>query len=92
MHPSLRIVARGSTLKVLGSDAETAQFRKRFEGFTAYYLKYGHVSAQVVDQCFAGSSLSHEGPIDKDVIVYGNNGNIVGRTVEPAAAGRAVRS
>jgi len=82
LHPSLRIVARGSTLKVLGSDAETAQFRKRFEGFTAYYLKYGHVSAQVVDQCFAGSSLSHEGPIDKDVIVYGNNGNIVrARTV-----------
>ena len=67
---------------MLGSDAETAQFRKRFEGFTAYYLKYGHVSAQVVDQCFAGSSLSHEGPIDKDVIVYGNNGNIVrARTV-----------
>lgn len=82
LHPSLRIIARGSTLKVLGSDAETAQFRRRFEGFAAYYLKYGHVSAQVVDQCFAGSSLSQEGPVDKDVIVYGNNGNIVrARTV-----------
>lgn len=82
LHPSLRIIARGSTLKVLGSDAETAQFRRRFEGFAAYYLKYGHVSAQVVDQCFAGSSLSPEEPLDKDVIVYGNNGNIVrARTV-----------
>ncbi|MDE5624192.1 MAG: PhoH family protein [Alistipes sp.] len=77
LHPSLKIVARGSTLKVLGSEAETEQFRKRFEGFTAYYLKYGHVSAQVVDQCFAGAAVAHDEPLDKDVIVYGNNGNIV---------------
>ncbi len=53
LHPSLKIIARGSALKVLGSEAETAQFRRRFEGFAAYYLKYGHVSAQVVDQCFS---------------------------------------
>ena len=77
LHPSLKIIARGSALKVLGSEAETAQFRRRFEGFAAYYLKYGHVSAQVVDQCFSGAGLPQEEPVDKDVIVFGNNGNIV---------------
>lgn len=77
LHPSLKIIARGSTLKVLGSEAETAQFRRRFEGFAAYYLKYGHVSAQVVDQCFSGLPAASEEPVDKDVIVYGNNGNVV---------------
>ena len=77
LHPSLKIIARGSTLKVLGSEAETAQFRRRFEGFAAYYVKYGHVSSQVVDQCFSGLSALREEPVDKDVIVYGNNGNIV---------------
>ena len=82
LHPSLKIIARGSTLKVLGSEADTAQFRRRFEGFAAYYLKYGHVSAQVVDQCFSGLSAACGEPVDKDVIVYGNNGNIVrARTV-----------
>ncbi len=82
LHPSLKIVARGSTLKVLGSEAETAQFRRRFEGFAAYYLKYGHVSSQVVDQCFSGLSAAREEPVDQDVIVYGNNGNVVrARTV-----------
>jgi len=82
LHPSLKIIARGSTLKVLGSEAETAQFRKRFEGFAAYYLKYGHVSSQVVDQCFSGFSAACGEPVDQDVIVYGNNGNIVrARTV-----------
>ena len=82
LHPSLKIVARGSTIKVLGSEAETAQFRRRFEGFAAYYLKYGHVSSQVVDQCFSGLSAAREEPVDQDVIVYGNNGNVVrARTV-----------
>ncbi|MDE5578478.1 MAG: PhoH family protein [Alistipes sp.] len=82
LHPSLKIIARGSALKVLGSEAGTAQFRRRFEGFAAYYLKYGHVSAQVVDQCFSGAGLPQEEPVDKDVIVFGNNGNIVrARTV-----------
>ena len=77
LHPSLKIIARGSTLKVLGSETETAQFRRRFEGFAAYYVKYGHVSSQVVDQCFSGLSALREEPVDKDVIVYGNNGHIV---------------
>lgn len=81
MYPSLKIIARGSTLKVLGAEEDTAQFRKRFEQFAAYYTKYGHVSAQVVDQCFS-AGLPREEALDRDAIVYGNNGNIVrARTV-----------
>lgn len=83
LHPQLKIIARGSSLKVLGAESEVARFEKRIEGLVAYYLKYGHVSAQVVDQCFAGGiSDNHDAPVDKDVIVYGNNGNIIrARTV-----------
>jgi len=83
LHPALKIVARGSSLKVFGSEAETARFGRRLDGLVAYYLKYGHISSQVVDQCFSGGiSDRTESPVDKDVIVYGNNGNIVrARTV-----------
>lgn len=83
LHPALRIVARGSSLKVLGAEAETARFARRMEGLVAYYIKYGHISSEVVDQCFSGQTVApHEAPVDKDVIVYGNNGNIVrARTV-----------
>ncbi len=82
LHPTLKIVARGSSLKVLGPEAETRQFARRLEGLAAYYLKYGHISAEVVDQCFAGSALACEERVDKDAIVYGNNGNIIrARTV-----------
>lgn len=82
LHPTLKIVARGSSLKVLGPEAETRRFAKRIDALVAYYLKYGHISSQVIDQCFSGAALQEEGPVDKDVIVYGNNGNIVrARTV-----------
>lgn len=82
LHPTLKIVARGSSLKVLGPEAETRRFAQRLEGLAAYYLKYGHISAEVVDQCFAGSALACEERVDKDAIIYGNNGNIIrARTV-----------
>ena len=82
LHPALKIVARGSSLKVLGPEAETLRFAKRIDSLAAYYLKYGHISSQVIDQCFSGAALQEEGPVDQDVIVYGNNGNIVrARTV-----------
>nr|WP_195458269.1 PhoH family protein [Alistipes sp. D31t1_170403_E11] len=86
LYPTLKIVARGQSLKVLGPEADTVRFAKRMEGLAAYYLKYGHISAQVIDQCFSGGFsggiAQNDAPVDKDVIVYGNNGNIVrARTV-----------
>lgn len=82
LHPALKVVARGSALKVLGPEAETRRFAKRVDSLVAYYLKYGHISSQVIDQCFSGAALQDDTPVDKDVIVYGNNGNIVrARTV-----------
>ena len=82
LHPTLKIVARGQSLKVLGPEADTQRFARRMEGLAAYYLKYGHVSAEVIDQCFSGGIAPDDAPVDKDVIVYGNNGTIVrARTV-----------
>lgn len=81
-YPSLKLVARGQSLKALGPEDETRRFARRMESLVAYYLKYGHVSAEVIDQCFAGGTLPDAAPVDKDVIVYGNNGNIIrARTV-----------
>jgi phosphate starvation-inducible PhoH-like protein len=50
LHPTLKIVARGQSLKVLGPEADTQRFAKRMEGLAAYYVKYGHVSAEVIEQ------------------------------------------
>ncbi|MDE5637337.1 MAG: phosphate starvation-inducible protein PhoH, partial [Alistipes sp.] len=77
MHPKLKIVARGSTLKVLGSKSEVGRFEHRMQGLIDYYAKYGHISSEVVTQCFAGVAPADDAPVDKDVIVYGNNGAVI---------------
>jgi len=75
--PELKLIARGSSLKVLGSAEEVARFEKQLRGLVAYYEKYGHLSSQVIDQCFAEGFSVSEKPVDKDVLVYGNNGMII---------------
>lgn len=77
MHPELKFVARGSSLKVVGSEEQRDNFERRLEGLIAYYLKYGHISATVVEQAFSGSKIEVETRVDKDVIVFGNSGNII---------------
>ena len=82
LHPHLKIIASGSALTVLGSKSESERFQKRLDGLIAYYLKYGHISKEVIQQAFSGNPIEQEVPVDKDVIVYGNNGTIVrARTV-----------
>ena len=84
LHPKLKIVARGSALKVLGAPAEVERFGRRMRGFIDYYIKYGHVSAEVISQCFGGGAVAAAEiePADGDAIVYGNNGSVIrARTV-----------
>ena len=78
-YPALRIVARGSKMKVMGEERLIEQFVKKFEQFEAYYDKYGHVSKEVIRQCFGTAGMSADEPPthEGDVIVYGNNGNII---------------
>ncbi len=77
LHPQLKIVARGASLKIFGSSEEQQLFEKNLEGMVAYYQKYGHISSEVVSQAFSAGKINVEVRVDKDVIVYGNNGNII---------------
>ena len=81
LHPKLKIIVRGSSLKVLGSKGETERFERRMKGLIDYFDRYGHISKEVVEQSFAGglTDSDHrqsEGG-DREAIVYGNNGIVV---------------
>ena len=78
--PKVKIVARGDKIKALGAKSDVAAFERRMNALVEYYIKYGHISSEVVSQAFSSSleELSAEPPaVDKDVIVYGNNGAII---------------
>ena len=83
--PKVKIVARGSQIKALGAKSDVAAFERRMNALVGYYIKYGYISSEVVSQAFSSSltELSIEPPaVDKDAIVYGNNGAIIrARTV-----------
>ncbi len=77
LHPQLKIVARGGVLRILGSDEEMDRFEKRLSTLVAYYIKYGIISKESIEQAFSGASIKIEARVDRDVIVYGNGGNII---------------
>ncbi len=77
LNPELKIIARGSSIKILGQEESISRFERRLEGLVAYYIKYGHISEEVVSQSFLEGCIEHSARVDKDVIVYGNNGAII---------------
>lgn len=83
LFPKLKIVARGSTIKAIGDDAELDRFEEKLNSLLTYSAKYGHISPEVVTQVFSeGLRRAEEAQNDKDIIVYGNGGVIVkARTV-----------
>ncbi len=76
--PKVKIIARGTSLRVLGEEGDVSRFEHRFQELVAYYDKYGHVSKEVIDQTFTGSALAEERAEQKDdIILYGTGGTVV---------------
>lgn len=79
LFPKLRIVARGSVIKVIGEDTETGEFEKKVNELSAHAEKYNRLSEENILDIVKGEP-THELKRD-DVIIYGINGKpIVGRT------------
>ncbi|MCM1068137.1 MAG: PhoH family protein [Muribaculaceae bacterium] len=79
LYPKLRISARGSVIRVIGEDSETADFEGKIKELTAYAERYNTLPEEVILDIVKG-----EAPKEKKadgVIIYGINGKpISGRT------------
>ncbi|MDE6359731.1 MAG: PhoH family protein, partial [Muribaculaceae bacterium] len=72
LFPKLRMAARGSVIKVIGDDAETAEFEKKIKELEAFCAKYNKLTEEAILDVIKG-----EKPRDikgDDVIIYGVNG------------------
>lgn len=79
LFPKLRMAARGSVIKVIGDDKETAEFEKKIKELEEYCVKYNKLTEDVILDVVKGDS-PRELKMD-DVIIYGVNGKpITGRT------------
>lgn len=79
LFPKLRIAARGSIIKVIGEDCETAEFEKKIKELEDYTARYNKLPEDVILDIVKGDAPKE---LKKDnVIIYGINGKpIQGRT------------
>ena len=79
LFPPLRIAARGSLIKALGDEEETAEFEKKIKELEDYCVKYNRLGEEVILDVVKGKPPK-ELKMD-DVIIYGVNGKpIQGRS------------
>lgn len=79
LFPKLRMAARGSVIKVIGDEKETAEFEKRIKELEEYCVKYNSLNEEVILDVIKGKEPAK--PKHDDVIIYGINGKpITGRT------------
>ncbi|MDE5651958.1 MAG: PhoH family protein, partial [Muribaculaceae bacterium] len=72
LFPKLRMAARGSVIKVIGEDSETAEFERKIKAIEAYAAKYNKLTDEVIIDIVKGQppkAVNAEG-----VIIFGQNG------------------
>lgn len=90
LFPKLRMAARGSVIKVIGDDRETAEFEKKIKELEDYCIKYNKLTEDVILDIVKGKAP--EAPKHDDVIIYGINGKPISpRNSNQALMVKAVR-
>lgn len=77
-YPKLKIVARGSVMKVYGDEEQLAEFDKRLEMLLNYFTKYNKMDENTMERLLtANETESYENKGTGDVLVHGNNGALI---------------
>lgn len=72
LFPKLRMAARGSVIKVIGDDEETALFERKIKELEAYCAKYNKLTEEVILDIMKGNQPAKMKA--DDVIIYGVSG------------------
>ena len=72
LFPKLRVAARGSVIKVIGEDGETAEFERKIKELEDYAAQHNALNEEVILDIIKGDA-PRELKRD-DVIIYGING------------------
>lgn len=76
LYPKLKLVARGSLLKVYGEEEVLDQFEIRFERLLKYFSRYNHIDENIVERIILDSGTPAVLPSDK-ILVYGVSGKLI---------------
>lgn len=77
--PQLKIVARGSKIKVYGDDDRLEEFDRRFQMLTAHFQKYNRLDENVIERILTrnGNAEYESSAASGEVLVHGVNGKYI---------------
>ena len=83
LFPKLRMAARGSVIKVIGEDSETAEFERKIKEIEAYAAKYNKLTDEAIIDIIKGEPPKAQN--SEGVIIFGQSG----RPIAPRNANQA---
>ena len=77
--PKLKIVARGSKIKVFGDDDQLEEFEKRFQMLSDHFTKYNSINKNSIERILTSNGKEDYTSSDSsdDVLVHGVNGRYI---------------
>jgi len=77
--PKLKIVARGSKIKVYGDEELLEEFDKRFEMLTKYFSKYNKLDENIIERLLMSDGSEENKSSDKagETLVHGVAGRLI---------------
>lgn len=76
--PKLKIVARGTELKVYGEPEILDEFEKRLEMIISYFGRYNKLDQNIIERLLTTNGSEHKSSIEADgVLVHGVSGRLI---------------
>ncbi len=75
--PKLKIVARGTKIKIFGEPSLLDEFEKRFEMLTKYFERYNKLDENSIERLLTGDSQEKILNKSKEILVHGINGKLI---------------
>ncbi len=79
--PELKIVARGNTIKLIGTNEKILLFEKKWKQLLNYYDDFGYLTISVIENLMNNTEekkqREEDSNIQQNIILYGNNGIVI---------------
>ncbi|MEE4260141.1 MAG: PhoH family protein [Bacteroidales bacterium] len=78
LFPTLKIIARGELIKLIGDEEQIKNFEKRFDLLLIHFDKFGKINEDVVRQVMGVDEPdNHVAAKGDDVLVFGRHGKLI---------------
>jgi phosphate starvation-inducible PhoH-like protein len=78
LFPTLKIIARGELIKLIGDETQIRKFEKGFDLLLIHYEKFGKINDDVIKQVMAAEEPNGQvAAKGEDVLVYGRHGKLI---------------